>query len=151
MAVVNVKSDLFRNEGTSGAVVDSKRVRGRIKQAIGTVTNLSTDSNLSTYLLARIPSHAILTERTQFDVENDGFAAIRIGTLTDVDALVSVAKTDGNTVTPIAFGDANHGKELWEVLGLASDPGGDIGIYKHAVANAAGAGSMPFRFEWVEN
>lgn len=151
MAVVNVKSNLFRNEATAGAVIDSKRVRGRIKVAVGSVSNAADDSSGSTYLLARIPSHAIMLPRTQFDVENTGFAAIRIGTLTDVDALVAVLKSAGNTVTPFAFGDANHGKELWEVLGLAADPGGMIGIYQHAIAGATGAGSMPFIFEWVEN
>ena len=66
----------------------------------------------------------------------------------DVDALVSVLKSAGNTVSPIAFGDANHGKALWEVVGLAADPGGVISIYAHAIANATGAGSMPFRIEY---
>ena len=90
----------------------------------------------------------VLGDRTAFDVENWGFAAIRIGTVDDVDALAAVLKSAGNTVSPIAFGDANHGKALWEVVGLAADPGGLIGIYAHAIAAATGAGSMPFRFEY---
>jgi len=50
---------------------------------------------------------------------------------------------------PIAQGDANHGLRLWEVLGLAASPGGNIALYAHAEANATGAGSMPFRIAYL--
>lgn len=55
------------------------------------------------------------------------------------------------SVAPIANGDANHGKRLWEVLGLASDPGGMIALWKHAAANATGAGSMPFAIHYLHH
>lgn len=148
MAVVSGKSNLIADYLSGAAGLDPEFSRGRPIMAQGSVSNASTDSNLSKYHLADIPSHAVLGDRTAFDVENWGFAAIRIGTADDVDALASVLKSAGNTVSPIAFGDANHGKALWEVVGLAADPGGVISIYAHAIANATGAGSMPFRIEY---
>lgn len=150
MAVVKTKSNLFSDYLSGADNPDPELARGRPIMVQGTVTNLSTDSNLSTYALAVLPSHAILGDRTAFDVENWGFATVNIGTLDDIDALITIAKSSGNTVSPIAFGDAKHGKRLWEVLGLAADPGGQITLYAHASAGATGAGSMPFRFEYFD-
>ena len=79
-----------------------------------------------------------------------GFAQVVIGTETDTDALVDQTKATENIVTPIAIGDANHGKTWWEALGLAASPGDEIQLYAHAEANATGAGSMPFRLAWVD-
>jgi hypothetical protein len=136
MAIVKVKSDL-----TSGEP-DPAQHRGRPIVAAFTVTNAATDSNGSRYHLVDLPSCAILDARTAFQVQNWGFAAIRVGTQTDVDALVSVLKSAGNVVSPVVQFDAKHGKPLWEVLGLASDPGGNIGLFAHAIADATGAGTM---------
>ncbi len=147
--IENIKSDLFRDQGAGGDVIDSRRNRGRTYTATGTITHAADALNTSKYLLARIPSHALIHEDTRFDVENYSFAAVRIGTHDDVDALVSVLQSAGNTVQPVTFGDANHGKELWEILGLAANPGGDIALYAHAIADATGAGSMPFQIVWI--
>lgn len=149
MPIRHKKSDVFRDQIAGGAVPDAARTNGRTLNIIGTASNAADDSNGSSFHLGDIPSGAILHENTFFDVQNTGFAAIRIGTKTDVDALVSVLKSAGNEVLPVARGDANHGKPLWQHLGLAEDPGGFIGIYQHAIADATGAGSMPYRLTFV--
>jgi hypothetical protein len=142
MPVVNKKSDLF------GADADPAKARGRPITTTFTVANAADDSSLSTFLLARLPSEAILDSRTAFQVQNWGFATVNIGTLTDIDALGTVAKSAGNVYSPVAFGDARHGLPLWEALGLAANPGGEIEIYAHASANATGAGSMKGEFHY---
>ncbi|MDR6266541.1 hypothetical protein [Roseobacter sp. N2S] len=149
MAIVSNISTLFRDEAAGGAVPDATRTAARSYTATGTITNLAGDLDTSKYKIASIPSDAILDDRTIFDVENWGFAATRIGTLDDVDALVSATTSAATSQSPVAFGDANHDKELWEVLGLAADPGGNITLYAHGIADAAGAGSMPFRIVWL--
>lgn len=136
MAVVEVKSDLF------GADVDPAKARGRPIVTTFTVANGAADSSGSTYLLGLFPSECILDSRTAFQVQNWGFATVNIGTATDIDALGTVAKSAGNVYQPIAFGDSRHGLPLWEQLGLAADPGGNIALYAHASAGATGAGSM---------
>ena len=150
MAVVNLNSDIYRDELAGGQVPDAAKANARLFTITGTVSNGATDSQGSTYKLCELPSNCLLDESTAFDVQNDGYAQIEIGTLTDPTALVNVAKAAGNPVNPKGFGDANHGKALWEMLGLAADPGGMIAIYKHgAAAGAAAAGSMPFRISYL--
>lgn len=136
MPVVQVKSNLF------GTKMDPARARGRPIVASLTVANGATDSSGSSYLLARLPSEAILDSRTAFQVQNWGFATVNIGTATNTTALGTVAKSAGNVYSPVAFGDARHSMPLWEALGMASDPGGEIELYAHASADAASAGSM---------
>ncbi|MBR9766636.1 MAG: hypothetical protein GYB53_24755 [Rhodobacteraceae bacterium] len=151
MAVVIGKSDLIHDPLVAGSVpADPQRARGRVIVAMGAVANLATDSNTSKYHLVDLPAQAILLPATFFDVENDGFAQIVIGTETDTDALVDQTKATGNIVTPITQGDAFHGKQLWEVLGLAEVPeSGMISLWKHAEAAATGAGNMPFAIHYL--
>lgn len=150
MPIRNKKSDVFRDQRVGGAVLDSSRTNGRLQHVYGTVTNAADDDSGSTFHLCDLPSACILHEETFFDVTNDGYAAIRIGTRTDVAALVSVLKSAGNEVLPVVRGGANHGLPLWQRLGLARNPGGVIPIYKHAIANAVSGGFTRFRISFVE-
>lgn len=148
MAVVNGRSNLIPDHYAGEIAPDPEIARGRPIVATGIVTNGAADSNLSMYHLADLPADCILDPRTIFDVENWGFAQVVIGTKTDTDALVDVARSAATSKAPIVFGDANHLKRLWEVLGLAESPGGLIGIWAHAEAGATGAGNMPFEFHY---
>ena len=146
MPVVTVFSDIASPTVAS----DPAKARGRPIKAVGTVANLSTDSQNSKYKLGDFPSESILQPGTFFKVDTWGYADIRIGTFTDVAALVSVLRSAGAIVTPIANGDARHGQPLWQALGLASDPGGMIGLWAHgSVAGPTGAGSMRFAVEYL--
>lgn len=145
MAVVKSKSNLFIALAGAAAFIppDPARARGRPICTTFTVENLATDNTLSMYHLCDIPADAIIDSRTAFQVQNWGFADIRIGTKSDVVALASVLKSAGNVVSPVAFGDAKHGLPAWQALGLAAAPSnGVISLYAHAIANATGAGSM---------
>jgi hypothetical protein len=113
------------------------------------MANLSTDTLGSKYLLMSLPSECILLPATQFKVDTWGYLDIRIGTFTDPAALVSQLRSAGATITPLVQFDAKWNKPLWQQLGLAADPNGEIGIYAHgSVAGAATAGTMNFSFEW---
>lgn len=151
MAVVKLKSDLYRDEAAGGAVPDAQFVAGRSKTITGTVSNGAADSAGSTYKIASLPADCLLDEATLFDDQNWGFAATKIGTLTDIIALLDTTPIAApvGAKAPVAFGDANHGKELWEILGLAANPGGQIDLYAHAAAGATAAGSMPFRIRYI--
>lgn len=128
---------------------DPTKARGRRIVCVDTAANLATDNAGSKYLIGMFPSECILTSGTIFKVDNWGFASIRIGTFTDPAALVSVLKSAGATVTPIAQCDSRHGKPLWQQLGLAADPGGEIGLYIHGIADATGAGTMPYEIHYL--
>jgi hypothetical protein len=150
MPIRDKKADVFRDQRAGGAVLDAPRTNGRLRHIYGTVTNLADDDSGSLFHLGDLPSACILHEETFFDVTNDGYAAIRIGTRTDPAALVSVLKSAGNEVLPVVRGGANHALPLWQRIGLPRNPGGVIGIYKHAIANAVAAGSTRYRLSFVE-
>lgn len=150
MAIVEGKSNLIPDKFEAGRVTaDPVEIAGRVIVATGNVTNLSTDSNGSSYHLVSLPSDCILLANTFFDVQNDGFAQIVIGTKTDTDALLDVARSAAAIQRPIVDGDANHGKRLWEMLGFAANPGGKIELWKHAEANATGAGTTLFQIHYL--
>lgn len=141
MPVVRKKSDLIADPRLSEIPPDPSRARGRIIVATFTVANAADDSAGSTYLLASIPSFAILDSRTAFKADAWGFANVSIGTRTAAGALINnVVKAA--LMQPVAFGDARHGLPLWQALGLATDPNSEIEIYAHGVAAAAAAGTM---------
>lgn len=150
MPVVTARSDLINDQWLQEAAPDPEQAKGHGFTAQGTVVNAATDSQGSKYLLARIPSDCILSDRTSFWVSNWGYADIRIGTKTDPVALVSATKVAAAVQMPIVGGaPAQHCKRLWQNLGLAADPGGLIEIYAHgSVANAVAAGTMLFAIHY---
>ena len=143
MPVVNKKSNLFAANVAPKNAPSPQRARGVAQTATFEVTNASTDSANSTYLLATVPAEALWDEATSFKVDGWGFATVSIGTLTDIDALVTVLKSAGTYVNPVLVGDAKHGLPIWQALGLSAAPAnGMIDIYAHAPANATGAGVL---------
>lgn len=149
MAVVNGKSDLVSNRETNYPGPDPEMARGRPIVASGSVANAATDNTGSTYLLTSIPADAVIDALTCFGVSSWGFADIRIGTRTDPVALVSVLKSAGATVTPVTRLGPQHGKRLWQLLGLPKAPAsGIVDLYAHAINNATGAGTMNFEIHY---
>jgi hypothetical protein len=87
MAVVTSKSNLVHDSFDTGVYPpDPVEARGRLVILTGTVTNAADDSDTSMYHLADLPSRCVLHKDTFFDVENDGFAQIVIGTKSATDA-----------------------------------------------------------------
>ncbi|MEC9435159.1 MAG: hypothetical protein VYD87_19835 [Pseudomonadota bacterium] len=150
MAIVTGNSNLYRSAQALDLMPDPHALAGVVRHAVGTVANASTDSSGSMYRLAKLPSYAILHPSTFFDVENWGFAQVVIGSRDITDQILDVARSAATGQSPFAWGDANHGKRLWEVLGMSVDPNGSIDLYAHAEANATGAGSMPFCIAWLD-
>lgn len=147
MAVVTRQSSLYRPD--DNGLLDPVDTAGRLIIKNGVVTNAADDSANSTFRICDLPSYCILHSLSGFDVAAWGFAQVRVGTLTDNDALLSVAKSAGAVARPVQFGDTRTGKPLWEVLGLTEDPGGVIPIFAHAIAAATAAGSMRFEIAYL--
>ena len=148
--VVSVRSSLFKPASDPlGPEPKPELARGRPIIATGTVANGVGELTGSKYLIAELPSDAILLPATFFKVDTWGFADIRIGTFTDPIALVNQLRSAAAIVQPIANGDARHGQPLWQALGLAADPGGVIGLYFHAIATATGAGISRFAVHYA--
>ena len=155
MAVEARKSSLITNADSVPAVLNNPRIDGgheRTKVATAAVTNL--DSIGSTYRLFRVPSNAVMTDLRVYcpaittaatDIglyrtEKDGGAVVDADLFTSAQVLTSaLAGTDVLHESGI-FSLANSGKELWDALGLTSDPSVfyDVTMTLTAAAGATG-------------
>lgn len=151
MAIVTQKSNLYRAEQTGGPVPDALQVKGVVRRATGKVTNAATDSAGSVYKLAKLPSRVILGPGTLFHNQGWGFATTQVGIAGAATALFTKTTIASTTESPITGIEAASGQRLWEQLGMAADPNGEIELVAIAAANATGAGSMPFTIEWIDD
>lgn len=139
MAVEARKSSLVTNADAVPAVLNSPRVDGgfeRIEVATVAVTNA--DSTGSTYRMFRVPSNAVMTDLRIYspDIGTTTIADIGLyrtakdgGAVQDADFFASALSLKDGALNGVdvlheaaVFTIANSGKELWDALGLTSDP-----------------------------
>jgi len=139
MAVVAVKSTLVTNADALPAVLNNPRVDGGFERIeVATVAITSGDTTASTYRMFRVPSNAVMTDLRIYspDIGTTTIADIGLyrtakdgGAVQDADFFASALSLkdgalNGTDVLHEAavFTIANSGKELWDALGLTSDP-----------------------------
>lgn len=139
MAVVAVKSTLITNADATPAVLNSPRVDGgfeRIEVATAAIT--SGDNTGSTYRMFRVPSNAVMTDLRVYspDIGTTTISDIGLyrtakdgGAVVDADFFASALSLKDGALNgtdvlheSAVFSIANSGKELWDALGLSSDP-----------------------------
>ena len=155
MAVVAVKSTLVTNADALPAVLNNPRVDGGFERIeVATVAITSGDTTASTYRMFRVPSNAVMTDLRIYspDIGTTTIADIGLyrtakdgGAVQDADFFASALSLkdgalNGTDVLHEAavFTIANSGKELWEALGLTSDPSVfyDVALTLTAAADA---------------
>jgi hypothetical protein len=165
MAVEARKSSLVTNADAVPAVLNNPRVDGGFERIeVSTVEIVNADSIASTYRMFRLPSNAVVTDlriyspdigtttitdiglyRTAKDggavVDADFFASalsLKDGALNGTDVLHEAA----------VFTIANSGKELWDALGLTSDPSVfyDVTLTLTGAADATGTVKLIGRY-----
>ena len=165
MAVVAVKSTLVTNADALPAVLNNPRVDGgfeRIEVATAAIT--SGDSIASTYRMFRVPSNAVMTDLRIYspDIGTTTISDIGLyrtakdgGAVQDADFFASaVSLKDGALNGTDVLHEAavftidNSGKELWEALGLTSDPSVfyDVALTLTAAADATGTVKLIGRY-----
>ena len=156
MAVVNLKGSKiitgldanpsqFANPGISG---------GAVRSLVETVEVGSADSATSTYLMARLPSNAVILGASKLygdDLASSGAPTLDIGVFNldgksvitdDDDALNDGISAAAAIEASVVKDVANYGKKLYEhVNGQTSDPKGELDIkitLKDAAVNVGG-------------
>jgi len=139
MAVVAVKSTLITNADATPVVLNNPRVDGGFERvSVATAAITSGDSVDSTYRMFRVPSNAVMTDLRIYspDIGTTTISDIGLydtaaagGAVVDADFFASALSLkdgalNGEDVLHEAavFTIANSGKELWDALGLTSDP-----------------------------
>ena len=139
MAVVAVKSTLITNADATPVVLNNPRVDGgfeRIEVATAAIT--SGDSTGSTYRMFRVPSNAVMTDLRVYspDIGTTTISDIGLyrtakdgGAVVDADFFASALSLKDGALNgtdvlheSAVFSIANSGKEIWDALGLTSDP-----------------------------
>lgn len=127
---------------------------GAVRSWVETVEVGSADSATSTYLMARLPSNAVILGASKLygdDLASTGAPTLDIGVfnlsgksvITDDDDALNDGIDAANAIDTYVIKDkANYGKKLWEyVNGQTEDPKGDLDIYftlKDADVNVGG-------------
>jgi hypothetical protein len=137
MAVVAVKSTLITNADATPVVLNSPRVDGAFEHVkVATAAITDTDSIASTYRMFRVPSNAVMTDLRIYSpdigtttISDIGLYAADGGAVVDADFFASALSLKDGALNgtdvlheSAVFSIANSGKELWDALGLTSDP-----------------------------
>jgi len=137
MAVVAVKSTLITNADATPVVLNSPRVDGAFEHVkVATAAITSGDDIASTYRMFRVPSNAVMTDLRIYSpdigtttISDIGLYAADGGAVADADFFASALSLKDGALNGVdvlheaaVFTIANSGKELWDALGLTSDP-----------------------------
>ncbi len=165
MAVVALKSSLVTNADAVPAVLNSPRVDGGYERVeIATVAITSGDNTASTYRMFRLPSNAVVSDLRIYspDIGTTTIADIGLyrtakdgGAVQDADFFASALSLKDGALNGVdvlheaaVFTIANSGKELWDALGLTSDPSVfyDVALTLTADADATGTVKLIGRY-----
>ncbi|MGH8381749.1 MULTISPECIES: hypothetical protein [Pseudomonas] len=172
MAVVNVKSTAVTAGDAFPQTLTAQKIDGgRLRERVGVAEATATDSIGSTYRLVRINSgdrvsrlllscDAITT--AVGDIGLYDIASVNAGAVVDVDFFASAqALTSALVNTDVTheadaadagagFGLADVEKQIWQALGLASDPGKQYDVAITLTAAATGAGTLVLRMQYLD-
>ncbi|WP_226779014.1 hypothetical protein [Oceaniglobus trochenteri] len=154
MPIVKQKSSIFGTTGEAGYTSPNSSSRnGRINRVVGTVTCAATDLQGSEYLVAQVPSSAIMLPESAIRTTAWGFAQAVIGVKGDTDALLDVAKATGGATgnKPITIFGSLWNKPLWQQLGMAADPGHAIDLIVFTEGDATAAGTLEFDLSFANH
>lgn len=165
MAVVALKSTLITNADATPAVLNSPRVDGGFERIeVATVAITSGDNTASTYRMFRLPSNAVVTDLRIYspDIGTTTIADVGLyrtakdgGAVVDADFFASALSLKDGALNgtdilheAAVFTIANSGKELWDALGLTSDPSVfyDVALTLTADADATGTVKLIGRY-----
>lgn len=165
MAVVALKSTLITNADATPAVLNSPRVDGGFERIeVATVAITSGDNTDSTYRMFRLPSNAVVTDLRIYspDIGTTTIADVGLyrtakdgGAVVDADFFASALSLKDGALNgtdilheAAVFTIANSGKELWDALGLTSDPSVfyDVALTLTADADATGTVKLIGRY-----
>ena len=165
MAVANTKSTAISNADATPVVLSSPRVvNGFLRESVATLEVAAGDDDNSVYRFVRVPSNArissveyandAITGGTDYNVgvfdtaANDG-AAVSENLFADALDLSSAHAFTDCTYETTATNIAKVDQELWQLLGLTSDPGKEYDICAKGITVGTAAGTISLRVRFA--
>ena len=165
MAVVNTKSTAISNADASPAVLNNPRVvNGFLRESVGTVEVAAGDDDTSVFRFVRVPSNAristveiacdAITGGTDYDVgvydtAAAGGAVVSVNLFGDAIDLSSALAFTDVTYETTPTNKSKVDQELWQLLGLTSDPAKFYDICATGVTVGSGAGTISMRVRFA--
>ncbi len=166
MAVVTTKSAAITNRDAQPVVLNNAAVtRAPLKKAIGVVAAVSGDDIASKYVFCSIPSNAIVNSATVScpDIGTTGTMDLGLykntadgGAVVDADFFKAAIDTHSGALTKsgVMYGNvitvALSQSRVWQLLGLASDPGLVYDVVGTLAAAQDGSGSISVEVTYAE-
>lgn len=166
MAVVNVKSSTITNADASPMVKNSPLLeRAMVRECVGQAAAANGDSIGSTYRLARLPSHArvsqVLLSCTAittcagdvgiYRTADDGGAVVDADLFASAASLATALVNSDVTRESGVITVANMEKTLWELAGLSADPKVMYDVVITLTAAAGSAGTVGLIVRYADN
>lgn len=168
MAVVTTKSTAVTNRDAIPRVINDGRFeRASVKNAYGMVAVVSGDSIASKYILAQIPTTAVVKD-VKLSISaittcagdiglynptaKDGTAGTVISAafFSAANSLAS-ALNKATIMTQTTYTFAKREQPIWQAAGLTSDPGGFLDVVVTLTAAAGSAGNISADVEYTDN
>lgn len=167
MAVVTVKSTVITNRDAVPAVINDGRLeRGSLRSSHGYVTATNGDSANSKYLLASVPSTAMVravylscanlgaSSAVNVGVSRntkDGGAAVSASLFASAQATSSALTRSDVTNQSGSYTLDKQEQPLWQAAGLTADPGGTLDIVATVSVAIAATGLIGADVQYVDN
>lgn len=167
MATETLKSTTITNRDATPAVINDGRLeKGVLKSAFGQVNTTAAVTTGSKYLLAQVPSKAMVRQVLLSCAALGGTTAHDIGvyrTTADGSAAVSAAFFGSAVSTASALTNSDVTNEsgtytldkmeqpLWQAAGLSSDPGGMLDIVATSTATNTSGGRLGLVVNYCDN
>lgn len=166
MAVVTTKSATITNRDAVPAVINDGRLeRGALRSSHGYVTAVNGDSIGSKYVLASVPSSAMVRQvllsndaitTCAADIgvyrnTKDGGAVVSAALFGSAVSLASAQSNVDVTNESTNYGVDKQEQPLWQAAGLTSDPGGTLDIVATLTAAAGSGGKVGADIRYCDN
>lgn len=168
MAVVTTKSTVITNRDATPAVInDGRLAKGGLISAFGSVAVGAADSATSKFILASVPSTAMIRQvlasapagmtTLAGDVgvyrnTADGGAVVDVDLFGSAVSFATVLSNSDITNESTNYTTALQEQPLWQAAGLTTDPGGTLDIVVTVTtANTGVAGRLGLNVIYVDN
>lgn len=166
MAVNVYKSVTITNRDASPSVINDARLeRSMVRSAHGQVSAVTGDSIGSTYVLATVPTTAMVRKlllscaaltsgAANIGVSQPtakGGAAISAALFASAQSLASALSHTDVTNQSGSYTPALEEQPLWQAAGLSADPGGTLDIVVTLTAALTASGLLGLQIEYVDN
>lgn len=164
MGVVNTKSTIITNADASARVPNNPYLEGApVQSAVAAISIGATDSNTSTYRLARLPSSLRMQSlKLLFDAITGGTSyqlglydtAANGGAVVSANLFANAFDMSGGSTTGVEVLNQNNSignmeKRLWELLALSADPFKDYDLVLTAVTIGTSGGKVAALISYV--